>query len=68
MSKKWIITVTTEELDTILAALGFYAEDYERAAEKDPWRTPEEQVEYREKAKRAEKAATRIVEQTEGGC
>jgi hypothetical protein len=48
--------------------LGFYSEDYEHDADKALWLTPEERTEYREKAKRAEKVAARIVEQTEGGC
>ena len=67
MSKKWAITVTTEELDTVLTALAFYAEDYEHDADKALWLTPEERTEYRGKAKRAEKVAARAVAQMEGG-
>jgi len=56
MKRKQTITVTSDELNTILAALEFHAEDYEHAARKDPLLSRHERDEYREKARRAENA------------
>ncbi len=61
------LTLNENEIQTIIVALEFDADDLEYRADSDHWATDEEKNEYRAAARKSRKTAKRVKKQLHAG-